>query len=277
MSQFLYFLPSIVAADLVNEKARFNQATLRRFGLADVFSDVTGNTHNDTIVMEHRDKGPGGHSGVLLGYQRPDGRIPTHLGFYPQHQTWELRTPGLEAWIGWNQEQPPTPEDLARKRQWRGYSITDDSGNEWQVPIIRRPDDSTELPREMYLNGDGTIHEPVKDAYREYWEETGMVCQWFLNPDATDQEIGFSKRKAFDLAVRALGINYRFGHAEQRICKALDSTNYLTVLAWSVDKPRFDAVEDASAKKKSPVITPNTIPGSLADSAPTDLVPQTSG
>lgn len=248
MSQPLYFIPNVEERDLFKAQ-RLNRELLRAEGLDEVFADVI--RQEDVSSQELRSGGPGGKSGVLFCYLKESATrdVPQHLGVYEGVNTWEIRDPAFQALIGWNPDTPPGPDDLRRKRLHRGYSIEGGDGNEWQAPIIRRPDDSTELPRDMHLNGDGQVHEQIKAQYRDYWDETELVCQWFLQPDAPAGEIGFSTDKAFRLAVRALSINYRFGHAEQRICQAIDSTNYLAILAWTVDKPRFDAVA-AAAKKK---------------------------
>lgn len=268
MTQPLYFIPNIEARDLIKAQ-RLNRDVLRAHGLEEVFADLT--REEDVSVQELRTGGPLKMGGVLLCYLKEGTRdVPQNLGTYDGINKWEVRDPQFKALIGWNPDQPPTPEDLRRKRMHRGYLIEGADGNEWQVPIIRRPDDSTELPRDMYVNGDGRLHEPVKEQYREYWEETELVCGWFLHPEAGLEAIGFSKEKAFRMAVRALSINYRYGHAEQRICKAIDSVNFLTVLAWTVDKPRFDEVSAAAKKKPVTSDTPSSTPGSPEESPATD-------
>jgi hypothetical protein len=55
-----------------------------------------------------------------------------------------------------------------------------------------------------------------------------------------------------DLAVRALGINYRFGWNEQEQLGLIGNDNYLTILAAAVDLPAFNATVEAQKKSSGP-------------------------
>ena len=158
MAQPIYFLPNIESKALLAGE-QLNRQVLRAHGLDEVFADVR--TAGEVAVMEWRSKGPGDKSGVLLTYLKecPTRDIPQHWGYYPDHQNWEPLAAGLPTWIGWNPDQPPTPEDLRRRSLVPGYHYVLGDGNPWVVPIVRRPDDSTNLPRRMFIAG-----EPMKPA-----------------------------------------------------------------------------------------------------------------
>lgn len=252
----VYFLPNVPQSQVVEQtRAEVNRATLAAHGLLTIFGDLR---KEDLSVTDCRFKHG---SGCLLAYGAPD------YFTRPDSLTW-LEGP---VWLGYDPDQPPTEKDLRRKRTIPGYPV-----DGWEVPIIRRPDDSTELPRDMYFDG-GTLREPILEAYREFWEESAEVVKWCFNDSGEFGGQGFTKAKAFDLAVRALSINYRLGHQEQRIARAVNSENFVVILTFTVDYPRFYAVREASKKNLLPPITPNTTPGQGESSPATDPAGQTSG
>lgn len=274
MSQPLYFLPDIHTAALVGPDGSLSRTFLRSRGLDELFADVT-NVNVDCAVTALAARGPGGKSGQILVYQTPSGELPGRIGFYPQQQEW-LEVGDGAYWIGIDPAAPPTAEDLRRPgRRHPGYVLESDRG-EWAVPVIRRPDDSTELPCDLYHDPrTGELREPLKEAYRQYWEETGEVIHFLRLRDSGDapRRVEIPKTRALELATRALGLNYRFGSAEQSLLRIIDQQNYLTVLAMTVDMPLFLAIEEAEREKKtrstSALADPSSTPGPPADSPPT--------
>lgn len=247
MSQPIYFLPGVATAQLV-DNGQFNRRVLAANGLAEIFVDVKA---EDASYQEL--SGPGGKSGMFLCYQTPQERatvgiplgakLPRITGYAPEEQDWEQLSERL--WIGVDKNERPCGNDLKRKRQYAGYDIELADGCTWTVPVIRRQDGSTELPVDMSFGSDGRLAEVIKDAYRQIWNDTESIAECYFSGNFT----GVDKSKAFDIAIRALGLNYRFGHAEQRITKAVDSTNYFDILSLVVDYPRFMAVR--AMEKKS--------------------------
>lgn len=264
MAQPLYFLPGLSRSQLL-PGGKLSRALLRERGLSEVFEDV-GIGREDFGSCELAGRGPGGKSGIILFYQRPDGSIPRRIDYRPAEQSWTAVDPdGL--WIGLDTDDPPTPEDLARHKQHLGYTIELADGHTWRIPVIRRPDGSTELPTELFWDAAGKITEPLKERYRAYWDETAEVAGWFFEGKSAD----FDKGKALGLAVRALSLNYRFGRAEQNVFKVADTLNYLTILAATVDMPKVTAIDEAEKKSASQLNTPNSTPGSVASGEAIDL------
>lgn len=255
----VYFLPRVSAGQIYDPiTERLNRKTLQAHGLLGIFGDLRGRA--DISISDG--KLINGGSGCLLACGAPDKFTR------PDSLEW------LEGdvWIGCDPEAPPSEPDLRRKRQVGGYRIDGDDGSSWLVPIIRRPDDTTEMPCDMYYEN-GVLKEPVKEAYREYWEATAEVAGWFFNGDGES----FTRARGLDLAVKALGINYRFGHMEQRVCKVVTSENFLAILGYTVDYPRYSAL---SAAEKKSTFAPDTVITTLgpdADCVTTDLPAQTSG
>ncbi|MCP4571475.1 MAG: hypothetical protein GY838_03920 [bacterium] len=244
MSQPLYYLPGVTRKQLAPD-GNLSRSMLEARGLAETFADVVG-INVDCVVSDVTGTGPDGSSGCVLCYQTPApaDELPEKTGFAPEAQTWHKATDQL--WIGLTNDSPPTPEDMRREKQSSGYPWTMGDGNAWTVPILRRPDESTELPTAMILRDDGTIDQPVKAAYRKLWEDAGQVVGYFYGDDPARE---LDKRFALELAIRAIGRNYRFGRHEQNLLQILDSESYMAACGIIVDTPKCLNIEEAEQKK----------------------------
>lgn len=264
MAQPLYFLPGIYRAQLCPGE-RLARSLLAARGLGEIFDDVGQGGRQDFATCELAGRGPGDKSGTVLCYQTPSGAVPRRVGYYPAEQAWHQVDDGL--WIGLDTDDAPRPEEMARRKQFSGYRPELGDGQEWLVPIIRRPDGSTELPTDMFWDAAGAVQEPIKERYRAYWDETAEVADWFFVEGASDQ---FDKARAFSLAVRAIGLNYRFGRAEQNLLRVVDAGTYLTVLGCTVDIIKANAVQEAQKKSSEPFPTTIITPGSTGEAETTD-------
>lgn len=267
MAQPLYFLPDVTHSALVGPDGSLSRTFLRSRGLDETFADVL-NVNVDASVNALSGRGPGDRSGVILCYQRPDGGLPRRVGYYPDEQKWQQIGDG-QYWIGHDPADPPTADDLRRPgRRHQGYVLRTDSG-EWMVPVIRRPDDTTNLPRDLFLDPlTGALRDPLKEAYRQYWDETEEVIRFLRLREEGDvpRQVEIPTSRALELAVRALGLNYRFGQAEQSLLRVIDAQNHLVVLGMTVDLPKVLAMEEAEREKKtekssSAAVDPSTTPG----------------
>jgi hypothetical protein len=255
MSQPLYFLPNLRQQQC--ESVAAMRAILKERGLEDVFADVP----RDKIVpVETPGRGPDNKSGVILSYQRPDNQTARRMEFKESEQEWTRVDDGL--YIGIDPSDPPTPDDLARRVQYSGYRVPL-AGGEWLIPVIRRPDDSTLLPRDWKWDATGRDVQPIKPAYKAFWEETAEVLEWFIAEELPESATGV---RALELAVRALSLNYRFGRNEQNILGVIDPDNYMTILGVTVDFPRFAQLAAAVDQKKTTLAqrTPNSGAGQEA-------------
>lgn len=227
MASPLYFLPDITPGQL-RDGDRLRASVVAERGLAHVLTDIAS-IQRELSIAELTGAGPGGKSGVILCALRADGRLPGKLGYYPQSQTWHEQ-PGH--WIGLAKDAPPEPADLARRKLYDGYLVTLADGAQWQIATARRPDDSTELPREMFFTSEGHFVEQIKTGWREAWERAGECLEWFTKGF---EGSGSYRAEILDQAIRAVGINYRFGRGEQAALKLIDSDNWLPVLCALVD------------------------------------------
>lgn len=243
----MYFLPDLRSA--AAEGVALRRQVLTERGLAEVFADVP---YAEQPLQELPGRGPADKPGCLLCYQTTASQIPRRWGYYPREQTWTAVGDGSLLWIGVDTAEPPKPEEMARKKQYDGYSVLLGDGNRWNVPIIRAPDDSTSLPRDMVWDATGRLIEPIKPLYQAYWNETAETCRWVFDGEQPDYG------RALELAVRALSINYRFGRSEQNVLRIIDSETLSGVLVATVD---------GMTQKKS---VTNSQPGQQADSPITD-------
>jgi hypothetical protein len=215
---------------------------LKMRGLAEVFSDVS---HDQILSAPLAGRGPNDLSGSVIAYQTVKGEPPRRIGYYPSEQKWTPIGDGSLCWIGIDTDSPPTPDDLRRRKEHAGYPIELGDGKEYMIPVIRRPDGSTGLPTDMYLDAAGNLCEPIKSAYEAYWEASAEVCKWFMGRMSLAD---LDHIKALKLAVEALGINYRYSMQEQNVLRLIDKENYLSVLSFSIDLPRVYAESEAQKK-----------------------------
>jgi hypothetical protein len=237
--QPIYYLPGIYREQLVAGEV-LSPAVLRQRGLEQTFADVRA---GEFIVTDILRGGPDQKTGCILAYTTAgDGKLPALSGYEPEHQTWKPIDDGSRVWLGLAKDAPPTAAELRRRKQYSGYWVETDAGN-YLVPIVRRQDASTELPRDCYFDG-GELRETIKTAYQEYWQASAEVADWFF----ADGWAQFTKARGLTLAVQALSLNYRLGQAEQAALRIIDTESLLTVLAYSVDVP---GAKRLIAEKKS--------------------------
>jgi hypothetical protein len=136
MAAPFYFLPRLSIGDVV-EGNLLRREPLAAAGLDDVLADVR--TKDQAIVMDFAKNGPAG-SGALL-YAIPNHqRLPGQLGYYPDAQAWHKLSDRL--WIGFDNEHPPLPEDLERRKVLRGYIFPLRSPDSGRLHIFKSSEDS---------------------------------------------------------------------------------------------------------------------------------------
>jgi hypothetical protein len=238
MRQPLYFLPGVRWTR--GQNLSVTRSIIREAGLADIFSDVS----EDHVGWAQMDKqGPGGHSGTFVFYV--DNREPPRrAGFYPTEQKWTQVGDGSKLWIGVDKEGLPKPDDIRRRRVHSGYVLELGDGNRYEIPVVRRPDGSTGLPCDMVFDAAGKLQEPIKPAYERYWEESEKVLAMFV----AENEPRLSKEEVLRHCITLLGINYRFGFAEQSAMRLIDGNNWSAILWASIDGPGITELQECQKK-----------------------------
>lgn len=223
MTQPLYFLPSLTwTRDQTEATTRL---ILKDRGLSEIFRDVK---RDEIGFQELAGRGPDDKSGSIIWYS--DNREPPRrCGYYAAEQAWHDCG---AFYIGIDTASPPTPADLRRKREHAGYALELADGNQWMIPVVRRPNDTTELPTDLFVDAAGNLCEPIKPAYQKYWDAGKEVCEWFFGETPADQ---VPTRKALQLAIDAVGLNYRYGEAEHRVLRFVDKENFMDILTTTID------------------------------------------
>lgn len=239
--QPLYFLPGVTLEHTMS--AATKRDILRAHGLAEVFADVSPDMIGCNVLQgripECDDK-----SGTIVLYNSPVTGAPRRFGYHPGEQIWHRVDDGSMLWIGIDTAEPPTPDDLRRRRHHSGYEVMLGDNQRYMVPVVRNPiDGTTKLPCDQYIER-GRLHEPIKDAYRKYWEASEEVATWFAGP----LPILPDKFKAHALAVELLAINYRLGANEQKALRIVDGTNCGIILGCSIDYPKWADWSEAQKK-----------------------------
>jgi hypothetical protein len=240
VSQPLYFLPHVQWVR--GQNIAITRSIIREAGLTDIFSDVSED-HVGFNCLPGR--GPGELSGTIIFYT--DNREPPRrMGYYENEQTWHPVGDGSKCWIGIDNDSPPKPDEMRRKRVHDGYTLELADGARWTIPVIRRPDGSTGLPTDMVFDAAGKYSEPIKPAYLSYWEASAKVCDWVFAESSNDS---IDNPEALKLAIEALNLNYRYGMQEHNVLRFIDKTNCQVLLMLSVDLPRVRAEMEALQKK----------------------------
>ena len=262
MASPLYFLPAVSHAELA-PGGRLSAAVLARFGdLIDVLGGEV-DLRRDLSLSEVTGHGPGGKSGCLV-IPLPPGPPPVRLCYAPDFQTW-VKVEGSESaagpsplapspssayFIGTDNEYPPTPADLRRRRTFHGYEV-ELAGESWTVPVIRDPEGGSGLPRDFVYADGGRIKQRIKAQYFALWEKFARACWLFFDPESP-WPLRMELTEATDLCLSALRLNYRVGRAEQNLLGLVDSETWYTILAAAVDYPTFrDVAETVEGQKKT--------------------------
>lgn len=269
MATPIYFFPRVPIKELILND-RLNAARLAKYDLAEILGDLTA---QQVSKQDLTGAGPGEASGAMITVN-PGGKAPQRMGYVPQFQTWTKVRIEPELWIGVDKEYPPGPQDLARPRLIPGHNVPLADGHDYVIPVIRGVRGDTGLPEDMFRGPDGEFAREIKPAYRQLWEDTQPVWD-FLYGDAGAAEPGSMEYPdVLDLAVRFVGINYRYGAAEQAVLRLIDSTadTWQAVFHAVVDGPFLEMAIEAQKKSESQPAadTPSSGPGPPDASPSTD-------
>lgn len=165
---------------------------------------------SDSLLVQHGLEGMIDHGGepsqwaaVLTGGPGPGAGVACWwktggvLWRGPQESFEWVPIPGSPAWIGYDRDRMPTPEELARKEQQHGQFVELGDGQAWFVPEARS------LPRRRVLRRDGLQYEVV-DRFRTFFE----AAYNDILPMLAEGKTEYSTDQLFAYASRALGINY---------------------------------------------------------------------
>jgi hypothetical protein len=237
MPGFLYYVPT--------QKGALTQDDLRAAGLSYAFELRKG----ENPTARGCSPGPDNMIGLVLG-QQSEG-----LGYYPQRQTWrKIPSSPAGAWVGFETATPPGPDDLQRAKTIDGKLVELGDGNQWLIPIARRPVESNghlagmiALPERLALDDVGEwVSGGVDPKYREVWEAAILFWDSLMSADVDENGISLTFSQAADAAVAALAANYRVNRLEVSALGLLSDSIINAILETLVD---FDSVRSYLKKK----------------------------
>lgn len=238
MNHFLYFIPGETAAGA-------GQALIERAGLRYAFKGTQP-------TVRPNSKGPGGRQGMLLGVA---GVNVDDLVCREPEQIWG-DAPNGKHMVGYYADRLPGPHDLEREEFVAGHQVLLGDRRRWTVPVARCFPAGTNLPCALAMGPDG-VERKVRPEYVGLCNCAEKVFAYFKAIDEAlpaareggevliDEEVALDERYFLQMAVDALGVNYRMGHAEANLLGLFDTENIYRVAGALVDLPSIRAVLDA--------------------------------
>lgn len=264
----LYFFPHTTVDQLLDttdeKRVRVRREFLERFGLEWTWRDVTLQEHLSYQTLR---EGIGEQCRALgmLVVPYPQGQVAA----LAKRQEWHCIDDG-RYWVGTDPQHPDTPERLQRKGLTNGYFFAAyEELPRLVVPIVRSPQPSqVTMRQDVYLDRNAKLHYKPKAAEQWLWEGVGRAWD-LLHGDSGDgsPEPLTIENGGLQLAVDLLGVNYRYGRAEQQVLGWLDNQNWIEVLYLACDLPLIREYRQREEDKKKAELA-----AALSSSKPGDEV-----
>jgi len=244
MAGFLYYLPNV---------RTLNEAGVREAGLAYALG-------RGGPTYQAMSPGPNGSAGVLFTLPGASGQCASSEA--AGRATW-AQVPNAAVWVGFDPDDPPTPEDLARERQIDGHGVTLEDGQQWLVPVARALAGHCPLPRRVSWDGaqwsPGEVLERYRDLEGHAQRLWGLVMGAAEATPETEAPPPITFADECDIAAAALALNYRLGPAEISLLGLFSTESEARVALAIIDWPALEAL-----KKKAASDTPDSPPGGAA-------------
>ena len=193
-------------------------------------------------------KGPEGKRGAVIAMQ-PKGGSAAKCGYYPDKQTWK---DAGTYWIGFETDNRPTPQELAREQQIDGFEVELNDGHSWVVPIVHAT--FSTLPQGYKVKGDDIefCHAP------QYADIMKRAEQWHDLLYANIDSIVDDTKEELRFAVDCLALNYRINLAIAGTdCLDLIRLPLIVrLILFALGAPLLE--RELAAKKKSDTAPPGT-------------------
>lgn len=222
-------------------------------------------------------------NGTLVCQSKFSGK----LEYKPGEQTW-VQIPDRfalkPAWLGWWNDDPPTEDDLRRKKTLPGNEVQLIDNTKWLVPRLRKYIDSdqmqliyrTEVPTRLDYDAGGilTIGEVIPE-YAAIWKQAMAVADALIGAAKDGDDL--TEVELIEFAGPLLGINYHvsifelvklgiLGHEESReiVRFALDMKGFEERLKNLLSRSRSTGTNTPSGSEPSstdsPVVTDQPLP-----------------
>lgn len=260
MTCFYYWIPN------TDVPGKVTREFLDEQGLGCVFD-------KEGFSIQGNSSGPDGTRGVVVAYA-------DSINYGNKNLVWQ-KIHGIDAWIGYDKTDPPTPADLARESGVDGFFVELGDGNQWVAPRARlAPAEygatgSPAVPcSHAFKNGEWTRGGPLRKHQKlwaaacEFWDVVEPELDKFLEIDRETITLGFAREHI--LATTALAANYRIQRTEASILGLFDDETVGEILRTLIDWPSIVALlvkkkaADLDAQENS-----STDPGKPGGTIPT--------
>lgn len=218
---FVYFLPDLPAA---------SPDAIRQAGLAYAVNP-------ERCQHRHVTAGPGDRPGVVIATDD----VASEIGYFPDWQTWQ-KMRDAAAWIGFDDDALPGPDDLAAHDVLDHFNTPLGDGNRWRIPAVIDAAGEWCLPKVRQLADDGSV---IKRPAKRY-EALALHADHVRDAFRTREPMSDADEWAICLA--ALQVNYRIGPDELDIlCKRadlLDDQSVMFILSALVDRHNWADVTE---------------------------------
>lgn len=192
------------------------------------------------VLTRMTEKGPTNKRSILFAGKDCEAK---NL-FIRDNQTWVKSLNG-RFFIGYDSDNLPTANNLARNNQIDGHSI-EINGQKWLIPCARVFPVGTKLPQTMIMTADGLQMQIKKEfvAFSARAEKLWAALQPNTKVTITNQE-------AYDIAADALKFNYHIGIDEINILGIIDTDSLGRIYSAVIDMPTIIALNEEIKKKQS--------------------------
>jgi hypothetical protein len=183
--------------------------------------------------------GPGGENGKI--YTNGKGRT----GYYPDDQVWdEVAIDKADSyWLGIDGD-TLAPADLERDELIAGHLVTLEDGHDWLIPVARCFPAGTNLPEALILGPGGELVSEILPRFAKFAGDAERVYE------ALGDGEDMSLTDGWDIAVRALSLNYHLDRHEVSFLKLLTTTNMTMILRAIIDYPTIEVAIERHKKDK---------------------------
>lgn len=205
--------------------------------------------------------GPGGDKCVLI-----TAGEAKHLFYKPEEQKWQKSADGKYR-IGIQIEEPPTPNELSRKKQLAGHYVELADGNEWLIPVARVLTGGAALPQALILGANGEVFAEELTEYAMFSDAAQKLWGDFeIENKVTNGMLTLDIAARMKLAIEALAYNYFIGAEEVNMLRLITSQNLGEIMAAIIDIPTLIEVSEKMLEDKKKVGHAHTEDGSSSGS-----------
>lgn len=238
MAGFLYFFPD-------RHSVRLDELMLQDEGIGHLLE--TGWTENG---CSNSPAGEGVRGVIVVPNVKEPGKMP-EVGYYKDSQTW---VEWNKFWIGYENANKPTPQDLAKSEIIKGWDVELADRNKWHVPVARLANGSTNLPHTYVLGPDQVLRSKIAPDFLELGIKAADMWEAFVTEEENrddNQKALLGNKNIYEFATEALAVNYRIGLPEVGALQLFQGKDFVTVTEAVIDTPTWEkTLKDLNEARK---------------------------